>query len=118
MITIDQSTATPPFEQIRTQLREQILSGQLLSGTQLPTVRKLAGDLGLSTNTVARSYKELESAGLVRTRGRAGTVVSADDDFVRAESHAAATDFATRMKELGVSWDEAQALVRSAFAVG
>ena len=40
-------------------------------------MRQLATDLGLAANTVARAYRELEQAGLVETRGRAGTVITA-----------------------------------------
>jgi DNA-binding transcriptional regulator YhcF (GntR family) len=46
-------------------------------------VRQLADDLGLAVNTVARSYRELEAAGLVETRGRGGTVVTTGGDQAR-----------------------------------
>src|SRR5947199_5512905 len=48
MIRIDTSSATPPFEQLRLQLMSQITSGELAGGARLPTVRKLAEDLGLA----------------------------------------------------------------------
>lgn len=116
MIVFDSATSTPPFEQIRSQLRAQILGGEILAGTRLPTVRRLAADLGVATNTVARAYKELEAMGLVETRGRAGTTVCAGDDFARTQAHAAAMAFAARMKELGLEWDDAADLARAAFA--
>ena len=77
MITIDAASSIPPFEQVRSQLAEQIQSGRLPVGARLPTVRGLALQLGLAANTVARAFGELEHAGLVQTRGRAGTTVSA-----------------------------------------
>jgi len=77
MITVDNSSPVPPFEQVRAQLATQIADGLLVPGTRLPTVRQLADDLGLAVNTVARSYRELEAAGMVETRGRGGTVVTA-----------------------------------------
>ena len=70
MLVVDTASPVPPFEQLRLQLIAQIERGELPPGTQLPTVRRLAADLGLAPNTVARTYRELEQAGLVRTAGR------------------------------------------------
>ncbi len=75
-IFIDLATATPPYEQVRTQIASLIAVGQLMPGTRLPTVRSLAADLGVAAGTVARAYKELEAAGLVVTNRRQGTVVA------------------------------------------
>ncbi|PYI67308.1 GntR family transcriptional regulator [Arthrobacter livingstonensis] len=76
-IAIDVGTATPPYEQIHTQISSLIVVGELAAGTRLPTVRSLAGDLGVAAGTVARAYKDLEAAGLVTTNRRQGTVVAA-----------------------------------------
>lgn len=76
LITVDLRDATPPYEQIRTQVASLIAVGQLANGSRLPTVRALAGDLGVATGTVARAYKELESAGLIESRRRLGTIVT------------------------------------------
>ncbi|KFF58818.1 GntR family transcriptional regulator [Cryobacterium sp. MLB-32] len=116
MIVIDTATSTAPFEQIRRQLRQQILAGELIAGTRLPTVRRLAADLGVATNTVARAYKELEVAGFVVSRGRAGTMVAANGDAVRRQAHAAALTFALTMKTLDIAWDDAISLAAAAYA--
>ena len=76
-ITVDLRSAIPPSEQIRSQISSLIALGALDPGTRLPTVRSLAADLGIATGTVARAYKELEAAGLVDSRRRGGTVVTA-----------------------------------------
>ena len=68
---------TPPYEQLRRQLVDLIEGGQLAEGERLPPLRQLAGDLGLAVGTVARTYRELEGAGLVRSRRGAGTRVAA-----------------------------------------
>jgi len=68
---------TPPYEQLRRQLVDLIEGGQLVEGERLPPLRQLAGDLGLAVGTVARTYRELEGAGLVRSRRGAGTRVAA-----------------------------------------
>ena len=110
MITVDQTSATPPFEQVREQVRAQVDSGELAPGTKLPTVRRLADELGIATNTVARAYRELEGLGVIETRGRAGSVVTGSgvDQAARQAAH----DFALRMRELGVPTPEALRLVR------
>jgi DNA-binding transcriptional regulator YhcF (GntR family) len=74
-ITIDDDSSLPPYEQLRSQLAFQVRSGHLVPGERLPTVRQLAGDLGLAKNTVVRAYRELEEAGLVVGDGRRGTIV-------------------------------------------
>ncbi len=53
-----------------------IQSGRLAAGQRVPTIRDLAGDLGVSPGTVASAYRLLASRGLISTRGRAGTHVS------------------------------------------
>lgn len=74
-LTVDPHDSTPPYEQLRAQLTHAIESGSLPPGERLPAVRQLAGDLGLAAGTVARTYRALESAGLIRTRRGAGTTV-------------------------------------------
>ena len=76
-ITVDTLAATPPYEQVRSQVAGLIRAGALLPGDRLPVVRALAADLGVATNTIARAYRELEAGGLVTTRRRVGTVVQA-----------------------------------------
>jgi DNA-binding transcriptional regulator YhcF (GntR family) len=112
-ITLDTADGDPPYEQIRMQIARQVADGELLPGAKLPTVRALAATLGLAANTVARAYRELEHAGVVTTRGRAGTVVNGD----RADraSKEAAKSYADAMRALGVGQDEALDLVRRAF---
>jgi DNA-binding transcriptional regulator YhcF (GntR family) len=103
MIAIDASSPVPPFEQLRMQLAQQITSGELAGGARLPTVRKLAGDLGLAPNTVARTYRELESDGFIATRGRNGSFVTPQGDPAQTQAQEAARAFADRMRKLGIS---------------
>lgn len=114
MIALDPLSPLPPFEQVRAQLAARVTSGELVAGTRLPTVRRLADDLGLAVNTVARAYRELEAAGLVETRGRAGTVVTAAGDRARERLQASARRYATLAHDLAVDADEAVALIRAA----
>jgi DNA-binding transcriptional regulator YhcF (GntR family) len=75
ILRVDTASAVPPYEQIRGQIATMIASGILPVGRRLPTIRQLAADLGLAGGTVARAYRELEQAGLIRSRGRHGTFV-------------------------------------------
>lgn len=117
MIGISADTPTPPYEQIRSQLAQQVNDRILVVGTRLPTVRQLAADLGLAVNTVARAYRELEEAGLIETRGRAGTFVSAAGESSRARAHEAATRYADTVRALGLDPDEALRIVGAALEV-
>ena len=76
MIDLDHTSSTPPYEQIRAQVADHVASGGLRPGHRLPTVRRLAEDLGLATNTVARAYTELEREGILNTRPGLGVFVA------------------------------------------
>jgi DNA-binding transcriptional regulator YhcF (GntR family) len=114
MITIDTGSATPPFEQLRVQLIDQVQSGELSAGTRLPTVRKLAEDLGLAPNTVARAYRELEADHFIETRGRNGSFVSAQGDAAQQQAQEAARAYADRVRKLGIPRSQALAYVAAA----
>ncbi|WP_037608149.1 GntR family transcriptional regulator [Streptacidiphilus rugosus] len=114
LISLDPASAVPPFEQIRAQIAAAAASGAAPVGTRLPTVRKLAEDLGLAVNTVAKAYRELESAGVVETRGRAGTVIAASGDRALAELASAAARYAQRAKSLGLPPAQALDLLTTA----
>ena len=114
MITLDADSHIPPYEQVRVQIAAQVVDGMLAAGTRLPSVRKLADDLDLAPNTVARAYRELETAGIVETRGRGGTVVSSAGDAARARVLAEAQRFAALANELGIGIEEAVRIVRGA----
>jgi GntR family transcriptional regulator len=83
MLTIRLDAAESLVDQIARGIRVLLASGTLKPNDELPTVRQLAGDLGVNLNTVSRAYRELEEAGLVTSvRGR-GTVVASDQELLR-----------------------------------
>jgi DNA-binding transcriptional regulator YhcF (GntR family) len=116
IVSVDPASAVPPFEQVRSSVAGQINDRTLPVGTKLPTVRKLAVDLGIAPNTIARAYRELEEAGLIETRGRAGSFVSAAGDRSRERARKAAATYASTTHKLGLSPDEALAIVTAALA--
>ncbi len=75
-LIVDTTNPTPPYEQLRRQLADLITGGALPPGERLPPLRQLAGDLGLAVGTVARTYRELETAGLITSRRGGGTRVA------------------------------------------
>lgn len=107
VIRVDPASATAPYEQIRRQLAEEIAAGRLPAGARLPTVRGLADELGVAVNTVARAYRELEAAGLIETRGRNGSVVTAGGDATRERVRAAAADYVALVRSLGLTHADA-----------
>lgn len=74
----------PIYDQIFSQLRDQILSGALAPGQALPSIRALARDLRVSVITTKRAYDELEAAGLLTTvPGKGCYVAEADTALLR-----------------------------------
>lgn len=76
LISVDTTLDTPPYVQIEEQLRGYIERGDLAPQALLPTVRQLAGDLGVAPNTVARAYADLQEQGWLVSEGRRGTRVA------------------------------------------
>jgi DNA-binding transcriptional regulator YhcF (GntR family) len=92
-----------------------IRAGALPVGARLPAIRQLAGDLGLAAGTVARVYRELETAGILHTARRQGTVVAAVPVAVGDELARAAAAFAAQAAALGADPHAAAAAVFAAW---
>ncbi|WP_439032140.1 GntR family transcriptional regulator [Gordonia terrae] len=101
-LRIDAESGRPPFEQVRVGVIELIESGALLTGERLPTVRALASRLGVAANTVARSYRELEAAGVIETRGRQGSFIKAGRHDALDAGFRAASGYVETARELGL----------------
>ncbi len=84
-IEIQPRDGTPIYRQIVQQVTYQIASGQLRANHELPPIRTLAEQLVVTPNTIAKAYRELESAGLVYKRPGAGTYVADINDSPLAE---------------------------------
>lgn len=117
MLTIDPESSIPPFEQLRVQVIAAVRSGDMAAGDKLPTVRRLAADLGLAVNTVARAYRELEQQQVIETRGRNGSFVAVTGDATARHLQVAARAFADRAAQLGVAPDEALGVVKAALGI-
>lgn len=67
LIHVNPASGVPTYLQIETQVKHYVAAGALVPGNALPSVRKLAADLRVSPNTVARAYQELERDGVLKT---------------------------------------------------
>ena len=97
---VDKGSDVPPYSQLRRAIIAARASGTLAAGDRLPPMRALAAETGLALNTVAKAYKELEAAGAIETRGRAGSFITALD----ATAHQAQTltkNYISAMHKLG-----------------
>lgn len=115
---INPDSAVPPFRQLHNVVVAAVTSGALVPGAKLPTVRGLAAELGLATNTVASAYRSLEAAGVVEGRGRAGTFVrvGVSGDPVEEEARRVVAAAATSLRDLGVDRDRALQLLSDAYS--
>lgn len=116
MFAVEHDSPVSLYEQLHSQIIEQITTGELIAGTKLPTVRALATELAVAPYTVARVYRFLEADGFVETLGRNGTVVKARAGTSVELLQLDATAYAARARDLGIGTDEALGYVRSALA--
>lgn len=83
-ILIHNTGDAPIYEQICTQIKDQILSGALRAGESLPSIRSLAKDLRISVITTKRAYEELEAQGFLTTvAGKGSFVAEGNRDALR-----------------------------------
>jgi DNA-binding transcriptional regulator YhcF (GntR family) len=121
-LVVDPELETPPYQQVAAQIQAAIERGELLPEAPLPTVRQLAGDLGLAPNTVARAYGELQSEGwLVGDRRRGTRVAGQIPVNVRGRLHSlreATEKFVTSLRHRGFTSGEIAVELARAGAAG
>lgn len=75
-LTVDANDKRPLYQQIVDGVKALIARGDLREGMTLPSVRQVAGDLGVNLNTIAVAYRQLQDEGFLTVRHGAGAVVS------------------------------------------
>lgn len=86
-IYIDNKSGAPIYDQIKTQIKAQIMGGELSADELLPSIRGLAKDLRISFITTKRAYDDLEAEGFLYTVPGKGCFVAArNTDLVREEN--------------------------------
>jgi len=86
-IIISNASNQPIYEQIYTQVKNGIISGELDEGDALPSIRTLAKDLRISVITTKRAYDELEKDGYIYTVAAKGCYVAAKNTDIIREEH-------------------------------
>ena len=83
-IIISNQSELPIYAQIREQIKEQILNGQIKEGEILPSIRSLAKDVGVSVITTTRAYNDLEKEGFIATmQGKGSVVLSSNNKILK-----------------------------------
>jgi DNA-binding transcriptional regulator YhcF (GntR family) len=109
----------PLEEQLYRELRHSVASGEVSAGQELPSVRQLAGDLGIHWNTVARAYRRLGEEGLLAVRRGRGARVLRQAPSRRPPSASLREAVAQKLRDAlteahlgGLLLEEVQALFR------
>ena len=85
-IIISNGSSKPIYEQITAQIKASIMKGVLREGDQLPSIRALANDLGVSVITTKRAYADLETSGFIQTiQGKGSFVAGGNAETLKEE---------------------------------
>ena len=113
MIHLDYRDSRPIYQQVKDSLRRHVVTGVLLPGAKLPSVRALAGQLSINPNTIQRAYAELEAEGyVVSVTGKGNFVAEGDtqNQARRQELLAKMRPMMEELKALGMTAEEFAAL--------
>lgn len=115
-IVISNTSEAPLYQQIKDQIKDAILKGELVEGDALPSIRAFANDLKVSVLTIRRVYDELEQEGFVTSQVGIGTFVSTSNvellrDSKRRLVEKKMSDMIQTAKSLNISKDELNAMM-------
>ncbi|MCI8697227.1 GntR family transcriptional regulator [uncultured Acetatifactor sp.] len=110
-ILISNASDSPLYQQIKDQIKDAILRGELAAGDALPSIRAFANDIKVSVLTVRRVYDDLEQEGFVTSQVGIGTFVSAGNVELLRDSRRRAVeekmqDMIQTAKSLGIGKEE------------
>jgi len=101
-IIISSNTSKPIYEQITTQMKAMIMSGELQTGAPLPSMRALAKSIHVSVITVQKAYEDLQRDGFIDTTvGRGSFVAARNKDFIQEEQQRRAEAHLLEAAEIG-----------------
>jgi len=120
LFRVNHSSGTPLYLQLMDQVKHAVETGALSAGEQLPTIRKLAEDLVMNPNTVARAYRELEHEGVIELRHGLGAYISESVTGrvkVTRKAQNVVQSAIERLASSGLSEDEIRRLVENELAL-
>lgn len=101
-IIISNNTSKPIYEQITSQIKQMIMSGELKAGESIPSMRSLAKSLHVSVISVQRAYEDLQKDGFIETTvGRGSFVSSFNKNFVQEEKQREIEEHLQKAVDLG-----------------
>lgn len=100
-IIISSNTARPIYEQITSQIKAMVMSGELKTGDPMPSMRSLAKSLHISVITVQRAYEDLQRDGFIETTvGRGSFIAAQNRDFYQEEQQKKIEEYLSAAVEL------------------
>ena len=99
-ILIDSKSGVPIYDQIATQIKEQILDGSIVPDEKLPSIRELAQQLAINPNTIQRAYRELELTGYIYSVAGKGNFAAEKHEVDESRRAALLAQLAETVKEL------------------
>ena len=122
-IIISNDSGLPIYEQIKNQIKAQIVVGELKADEDLPGMRTLASDLKVSVITTKRAYNDLEQEGYIYSMpGKGSFVKKLNEEVVRenalSEIEKYFTDAMTVAKAAGIDTEELQEILKTLDEVG
>lgn len=115
-VIISNISNSPLYQQVKDQIKDAILKGELVEGDTLPSIRVFANDLKVSILTIRRVYEELESEGFIKSQVGIGTFVSTSNiellrDSKRRLVEQKMQDMIDTAKSLNISKEELNAMM-------
>lgn len=102
-IVISNAVNQPIYEQVYTQIKNSIISGELKAGDMLPSIRSLAKDLRISVITTKRAYDELEKDGYIDTVAAKGCYVAEKNlELIREANLKQIEDHMEKIRDLAI----------------
>ena len=119
-INISNSSSVPLYEQIQSQIKAQILNGQLKAGDGLPSIRSLAKELKVSIITIKRAYEDLEKDGYLETVPGKGSFVASQNkerlkEVAMYEVESKLEEIIRQAKSVGMTLEEGLEIFKSLY---
>ena len=116
MFHLNPTSGVPVYLQLMEQVKHAVETGALRAGDQLPTIRKLAGELIINANTIVRAYRELEHENIIELRQGSGAFICqtpAERTLDMRKGQKIVQSAMLRLISLGLSEEEIRRLVEN-----